>query len=250
MSRPAPSENREQRRAEIVRAALELLDEGGLEALSMRRLAQTLGMHAPGLYWYIEDKQELINLMARAILDEALTDDRGPDGEGWEPWLTEVAVRMRRAMLARRDGARVVAGSYLFRTRAITGMLETAVRAMEDGAGYGRDMSLHGAITVLRYTMGIALDDQAEPRGRAEELRKRLESGQAILPEVDAERYPRVAEVMGRWVAQVFVPGTTPQQIGDRHFRNGLALVMAGIRSVARDKAEAKERGSSEPKAE
>ena len=234
MSRPAPSENRELRRTEIVRASLELLEDGGLESLSLRRVAHALGMHAPGLYWYIEDKQELVDLMARAILDEALSDETGPaDGQGWEPWLTEVAVKMRRVMLKRRDGARVVAGAYLFRTPTILQMLETSVRAME-ADGLARDLALHGAITVMRYTMGIALDDQAEPEDRAEMLRKRLESGGQVGPKVDAELYPRVAEVMGRWVAQVFVPGVTPQQIGEQHLRHGLALVMAGIRAVGR----------------
>jgi TetR/AcrR family transcriptional regulator, tetracycline repressor protein len=242
MSRPAPSENREQRRGEIVRAALGLLEEGGLAALSLRRVAQSLGMHAPGLYWYIEDKQELIDLMAAAILDEALADDTGPgDGEGWEHWLTEVSVRMRRVMLSRRDGAFVVAGAYLFRTPSILRMLETSVIAME-AEGLGRDLALHGAITVMRYTMGIALDDQAEPRKRLEMIQKRLDSGGQVGPKVDAEQFPRVAEVMERWVAQVFVPGVTPQQIGEQHLRHGLALVMAGIRSVGREKEAAKRR--------
>ncbi|HEV7991426.1 MAG TPA: TetR/AcrR family transcriptional regulator C-terminal domain-containing protein [Gemmatimonadaceae bacterium] len=219
-----------------MRAGLELLEKGGLDALSLRGVAKALGMHAPGLYWYIEDKQELIDLMAKAILDEALDEGSGPaDGEGWEPWLTEVAVNIRRVMLKRRDGARLVAGAYLFRTQSITQMLETAVGAMEED-GLGRDLALHGAITAMRYTMGIALDDQAEPRKRAEMIRQRLESGEQIGPKIDAERYPRVAEVMGRWMAQVFVPGVTPQEIGERHLRHGLALVMAGIRSAGRAK--------------
>jgi TetR/AcrR family tetracycline transcriptional repressor len=232
MTRPAPHENREQRRTEIVRAALELLADGGLEALSLRRLAHTLGMHAPGLYWYIEDKQELIDLMARAILEEALLPAHGPaEGEGWEPWLTDLAVRMRRAMLAHPDGARVVAGAFLFRTDAVTGALETAIRVMEE-EGLTRDVALHGAITVFKYTSGIALEDQAEPRQRAAEIRRRLASGMSFRPDIDADRFPRVAEVMARWVEQVFVTGTTPEEIGERHFRYGLALVMAGIRAV------------------
>jgi len=138
---------------------------------------------------------------------------------------------MRHAMLSRRDGARVVAGAFLFRTNAITGTLETAIRVMEEG-GYSRDVALHGAITIMRYTMGIALDDQAEPNKRAEMIRKRMASGEGFRPQIDAERFPLVAEVMGRWVPLVFTSGVTPEQIGERHFRHGLELVMAGIRSV------------------
>src|SRR4029078_13151443 len=126
-SGPPPTENREHRRAEIVRAGLQLLEDGGLDALSLRRVAQALGMHAPGLYCYIEDKQELIDLLAQAILDEAFAGDgvKGPaEGEGWEPWFTEVAVRVRRTLLAHRDGARVVAGAFLFRTHSIPSLTE------------------------------------------------------------------------------------------------------------------------------
>jgi TetR/AcrR family tetracycline transcriptional repressor len=232
LSRPAPTENREQRRAEIVRAGLDLLEEGGLDALSLRRVAQSLGMHAPGLYWYIEDKQELIDLLAKAILDEALVRERGPaDGEGWEPWLTEVVVRVRRALLAHRDGARVVAGAYLFRTNSITDLLEITIDAMERD-GYSRDMALHCGITVMRYTTGIALDDQASPTKRRAEIMRRLKEGIPVGPHIDAERWPKVSEVMGRWVKQVFVAGADPASLGELHFRHGLALVMAGIRSA------------------
>ena len=232
MSRPAPTENREQRRADIVRAGLELLEQGGLDALSLRRVAQALGMHAPGLYWYIEDKQELIDLLAKAILDEALAGERGPaEGEGWEPWLTEVAVRVRRALLAHRDGARVVAGAFLFRTNSITDLMEIAIDTLER-EGFSRDMALHCAITVMRYTTGIALDDQASPTTRRAEIMKRLEEGRPIGPKIDPERWPKVAEVMGRWVSKVFVAGVDPTSLGELHFRHGLALVMAGIRSA------------------
>jgi TetR/AcrR family tetracycline transcriptional repressor len=234
LSRPAPTENREQRRAEIVRAGLELLEQGGLEALSLRRVAQALGMHAPGLYWYIEDKQELIDLLAQAILDEAFAGggEKGPaEGEGWEPWLTEVAVRIRRVLLAHRDGARVVAGAYLFRTHALTDLMEAAVEALERD-GYTSDMALHGVITVMRYTTGIALDDQASPTTRRAEIMRRLKEGIPVGPKIDPERWPRVAEVMGRWVKQVFVAGVDPASLGELHFRHGLALVMAGIRSA------------------
>ena len=234
MSRPAATENREQRRADIVRAGLELLEQGGLDALSLRRVAQSLGMHAPGLYWYIEDKQELIDLLAQAILDEAFAEGalNGPaEGEGWEPWLTEVAVRIRGTLLAHRDGARVVAGAYLFRTHSLTDMMETAVEALERD-GYSRDMALHCTITVMRYTTGIALDDQASPKSRRAEIMRRLKEGLPVGPKIDPERWPRVAEVMGRWVKQVFVAGVDPASLGELHFRHGLALVMAGIRSA------------------
>ncbi len=51
----------------IVRAALTLLDEVGLEGLTMRRLATALKIQAPSLYWHFPNKQALLDGMADAI---------------------------------------------------------------------------------------------------------------------------------------------------------------------------------------
>lgn len=233
MSRPAPSENREQRRTEIVGAALRLLEEGGLDRLSLRGVAQSLGMHAPGLYWYIESKQELIDLLAKAILDEAVVDLAPPaPGQGWEAWLTDFAMKMRQVLLSHRDGARVVAGAFLFRTNALTSFLELALETLE-AEGFTRDFAMLGAITVMRYTLGIALDDQESPT-REEAVRERM-LRQAMAkggPPIDAERWPRVADVMSRWF-QVVREKRGSEDHAEMHFRHGLALVIAGIRSEA-----------------
>jgi TetR/AcrR family transcriptional regulator, tetracycline repressor protein len=227
LSRPAPSENREQRRSEIVGAALRLLESGGLDRLSLRGVAQSLGMHAPGLYWYIESKQELIDLLAKAILDEALVDIVAPaPGQSWEDWLTDFALRMRRALFAHRDGARVVAGAFLFRTNSITSFLELALTTLE-AEGFSRDFALLGAITVMRYTLGIALDDQESPMREAAVRRRMIEEASRNARRIDAERWPKVAEVMGRWFAQ----REMSQNHGELHFRHGLAIVIAGIKA-------------------
>ena len=232
MTRPGPEENREQRRAEIVRTALALLADGGMERLSMRRVAQALGMHPPGLYWYVESKQELIDLMAGAILDEVRdSTPPAPGGPTWAEWRDEGARALRRALLAYRDGARVVAGAYPFRTDAIVRGLERSLAIME-GEGFTRDAAMVGVATVMRYTIGIALDEQASPPIPADAFR-RLAEGIPLGPPIDAERFPRVAEVLGRWMRDVW--GTTDDP-GEAHFRRGLTIVIAGIR-VSRDAA-------------
>jgi AcrR family transcriptional regulator len=184
LSPAAPSENREARRTEIVGAALRLLEEGGLDRLSLRGVARELGMHAPGLYWYIESRQELIDLLAKAILDEAVVGLVAPvAGQGWDEWLTDFAMKMREALLAHRDGARVVAGAFLFRTNSITGFLELMEQAMAKGSP------------------------------------------------IDAERWPRVADVMSRWFQAVKNDRAAGNHTGV-HFKHGLALVIAGLRSM------------------
>ena len=62
----------------------------------------------------------------------------------------------RRALLARRDGARVVAGAYLLRTNTISPIIETALEILES-TGFERLAALGATMTLLRYATGIAL---------------------------------------------------------------------------------------------
>jgi TetR/AcrR family transcriptional regulator, tetracycline repressor protein len=56
-------------RDQIVAAALAQLDEAGLDGLTLRRLAERLGIRAPTLYWHVRDKRELMDLVAGAVMD-------------------------------------------------------------------------------------------------------------------------------------------------------------------------------------
>src|SRR5579864_3975430 len=105
-------ERRKKRRAldqqQVVRAALALLDEVGLDALTMRRLAGTLGVKAASLYRHVRNKDELLALLG----DEISAEIPLPRPAGtWRAQLTESAWNVRRGLLAHRDGARVLAST-------------------------------------------------------------------------------------------------------------------------------------------
>jgi len=90
----------------IVRAALALLDEVGVDELTMRRLAERLGVKAASLYRHVRNKEELLGLLADEIAREIpLVSSSG----GWRHQLTEIAWNVRRGLLAHRDAARVLA---------------------------------------------------------------------------------------------------------------------------------------------
>src|SRR5512134_2667554 len=55
-------------RTQIVAAALRIVDEEGAEALTLRRLAETLGVTAMSLYWHVRDKAELLELVGQVVL--------------------------------------------------------------------------------------------------------------------------------------------------------------------------------------
>src|SRR5262245_15634316 len=91
--------------AQVVRAALELLDEVGLEALTMRGLAERLGVKAASLYRHVRHKDELLVLLG----DEISGEIPFPSGKGtWQEQLVEMAWHVRRGLLAHRDAAQLL----------------------------------------------------------------------------------------------------------------------------------------------
>src|SRR5690348_3341702 len=97
-------------RARTLRTALDLLDEAGLDALTMRRLADALQVRAGALYRYYATKQDLLTAMAEHMLT-GVAQTAGKADSGWEEHLRALARALRTALLAHRDGARVFAGT-------------------------------------------------------------------------------------------------------------------------------------------
>jgi len=109
--------------AQIVRAALALLDQVGLDELTMRRLAERLGVRAASLYRHVRNKDELLVLLGDEISGEIPFPN---PGASWRDQLIEAAWNVRRGLAAHRDGARVLASTAPFgprRLRHIDNML-------------------------------------------------------------------------------------------------------------------------------
>lgn len=147
----------------IIDAALELLDEDGLSSLSLRKLARKLDMQAPALYWHFKSKEALIDYMAQAIL-QAEFDDIQPrlEDEPWQDWLMDMNRRLRKAMLARRDGGRVVAGAHLFPAVTLMRLFEVS---MESLVSAGLEIQRANLIitTVTHFVFGNVIEQQASP---------------------------------------------------------------------------------------
>ena len=99
-------------RQSVVDAALGLLAEGGLDAVSFRRIARVLGVSGPTLYWHVENKRQLMDLMADELLRRSGRAYAGPDrGQPWWEWLQDDARRMFHALIATRDAPRAATNS-------------------------------------------------------------------------------------------------------------------------------------------
>jgi AcrR family transcriptional regulator len=86
-------------RADIARAALEIADTQGFDAVSMRRVAERLGAGTMTLYHYVRNKNELLALMSDAVMAEVVV----PEGElsdDWREALTQIANRSHDAFKA------------------------------------------------------------------------------------------------------------------------------------------------------
>jgi TetR/AcrR family tetracycline transcriptional repressor len=199
-------------RQTMIETALRLLDEVGLEGLTVRRLAAALGVQSPSLYWHIRTKQELLDGMADAIIQAA---GMGPphDGESWQDWLTRRARAYRRSVLAHRDGARLVATAQWLSPATIK-TFDQELTAMVD-RGFSPALALRTIATLSRYVNGFVLQEQTERRGRAEP---------------PADQLAAVAELLDGGTSSALLSaireGGSP--LGEEAFEHGLQVLMDG----------------------
>lgn len=201
-------------REHVLDVALDLLDEVGLERLSMRRLAAALGVQNGATYWHFGSKQALLEAMADALLTGLPADL--PAGS-WHERTTALAHRLRRALLSRRDGARLFAGRF-FPLPGALAYGETLVGLLLD-AGLDLRGATWAADTVTYFVVGHVTEEQVAASlpdgGRA--ARARLDAA------LDPALHPRLLAGLDDLAA--------PHP--DAHFDHGLTLVLAGIRAEA-----------------
>ncbi len=95
----------------VIAAALELLNEVGMDSLTTRKLAERLKVQQPALYWHFQNKRALLDALAEAMLAERHTRSLPEENEDWRVFLKENALSFRTALLSYRDGARIHAGT-------------------------------------------------------------------------------------------------------------------------------------------
>ncbi|KAA2262375.1 TetR family transcriptional regulator [Solihabitans fulvus] len=191
-------------RESVVRTALRLLGEVGLDGLTLRRIAAELNVRAPALYWHVKDKRALLDAMAATIFTDALAGLELPlRGESWVEWTAETARRLRRATLRHRDGARVLSGRYL--DNACAGRpMELALRTLCD-AGFSPREAARGVTSIYAYVQGFAIEEQAARQDP---------------PDEQAERFPLAAQARLDLL----------HADADARFEHGLQLLLSGLR--------------------
>ena len=142
----------------VIAAALELLNEVGMDSLTTRKLAERLKVQQPALYWHFQNKRALLDALAEAMLTERHTRSLPEENEDWRLFLKENAQSFRTALLYCRDGARIHAGTRP--TEPNFGAAETQIRFL-CAAGFGPKHAVWALRAVSHYVVGSVLEQQA-----------------------------------------------------------------------------------------
>jgi AcrR family transcriptional regulator len=179
-------------RADIARAAVEIADSEGFEAVSMRRVAQRLGAGTMTLYHYVRNKEELVALMSDQVMEEVVL-PAGELAEHWRDALTQIANRSRDAFRAHHwiferfgDGHPGPNGMRHF---------EQSLQAVA-GLELDRELIFELIGQVDDYVFGYALREQQE-REEHERGGWPPEVLDFFQREIDTGRYPLIARFLG-----------------------------------------------------
>ncbi len=176
-------------RDDVLRAALELLNEVGIDALSTRKLAERLGVQSPTLYWHFKSKAALLDAMSAAVMQESRAIATPEPDEAWQDWLMEDGRSFRHALLAWRDGARLHAGTRP--GEAQRGSIELRLQRL-CAAGFEPGPATLLMMSVGRFVVGWVLEEQSAQAADA--------PPSSTLDGPDASQYPLLA---AGWLANV-----------------------------------------------
>jgi AcrR family transcriptional regulator len=166
-------------REQVARAALDLLDRHGLEALSMRRLAGHLGVGTMTLYGYFASKDDLLD----AVIDAAVADREQPALEGpWQDQLRQLMQASRRSLARHPSLVKVRAERPVLRPEALR-FAESGITILR-GAGFSRSDAARAFRLLFTYVFGYV---SFSPDERTEEARRRSRAATAALP---PDEYP------------------------------------------------------------
>ena len=200
-------------RERVLRAALELVDERGLEALSMRKLAQELGVEAMSLYNHVENKDDIVGGIVDLVAGEMEAPKPGVD---WKTALRDSAISVHEALTRHRWAARI------WMTAGSTGgdrmrSAEAVLRCLRE-SGFSKDLTYHAYHVWQGYALGFTLQELNFPHDR-DSIK---EMATRFLREFPTDEYPYLAEHIEQHI-------DPPLEEHEGAFEFGLDLILDGL---------------------
>jgi len=180
-------------RDRVVQAAIALADEGGLDALTMRKLAETLDVVPMALYKHVANKDELLDAMVDVVFGELAF----PAGAGWRTALRDRAMSMREGLL-RHPWA---VGLMEVRTPGPANLRhhDATMGCLREEAGLPFRMAIHAYSAMDSYIYGFALQEKTLPFETPEEYAEEVQARARAIAEdhpFPADEYPHLFEVV------------------------------------------------------
>jgi AcrR family transcriptional regulator len=205
-------------RARILDAALRFVDQHGLEALSMRKLAAELGVEAMSLYNHVPSKGAVLDGLLEGLLDEI--DVRPGGGRHWTERIRVAARSFRRQALRHPSFVQLLTTQHVH-SEATMRPLEASLSILRQ-AGFDPEEALLAYRALIGYAIGFVTQEVSGALGLPDcgpEASGKLHEGVEV--ELDPERFPVLAETL-----------PLGQRLRlDEAFDFGLDLILAGLQS-------------------
>ncbi|MEV4635721.1 TetR/AcrR family transcriptional regulator C-terminal domain-containing protein [Actinoplanes sp. NPDC049548] len=207
----------------IIDCAMTLADAEGLEAVTIRRLAQENGVTPMAMYWHFNDKDSLLDGLAEHLVASVRLPE--PGGSPWDGQLREIlqafltAIRPHPATAVLALRRILVAEPGLRLAERVLGLLREA------GFGPARAAEV-GTFLMCSVITLVAADPSPGPMLAGEAREEMLRQKKAMLGALSPERYPNVI------AAAPFLPACRDE---DDYFALNLDLLVQGVRGLRRD---------------
>jgi len=219
----------------VVAAAIEVLDEGGVAGLSMRRVAEHLGTGAASLYAHVSGKEELLELVYDALVGQVALVE--PDPATWREQLRRIMTDFHDVLVSHTDAA--LAGLGRIPTSPQTMAAAEVLAGIMRAGGLSPKVVALGLDQLVLYVSATAFEDGLFRRGMDEEEMLRYYAGiHAFYAALPANRYPVLASI---------APDMTGHDDVER-FNFGLDVLIGGLEAVdARIRESGQGAGQGEP---
>lgn len=205
------------KKEQIVRAAVKIADESGIEALSMRKLGTVLGVEAMALYHHFASKEVLIDYMVDSVHAEI---EIPQEADEWKTAMRRRAVSAVEAISNHRWAAPLME-SRQNPGAASMKLIDATVKCLRK-AGFSVDMVAHTLSLMDAYTFGFA--QQLRP---TETVEQSAQMGIDIMEHFPFDMYPHVGEFVS-----VHVVNSGYRTMDEFYY--GLDLILAGISQIGR----------------
>ena len=199
-------------RKRIIEAAVELADEQGIEALSMRKLGHSLGVEAMSLYNHVGGKDDILDGMVDGLFAEIGVPL--PNGGDWKSAVTETATRAKDVFAAHSWAVPLITSRELTGPSAFA-LMDRTLGVLLD-AGYPMDLVHHAWHVISSHVMGYAFQETSSTWGKDSDHDHA--KADALLREY-GEQFPNVAKLVPHLM----------ECSHDEEFQFGLDIILSGI---------------------